>query len=286
MAVSRDQRVRPMNRTEPKIGAAHQVGFHPDMDTRWRPHEAQEAPVKRFRPGLIGWLLIVLLPPAAPILAYRFVPPPATPLMVIRGAEGEGMRYDWVSANRISPALARAVIASEELPTASCDSIQIRQLLQNLISRIGEIAMTSAMQSQNARIVDRAKPPTSFIYPNVRYNVSLGAFAGIVLGFMVALVVAQLDDRVRSAADIAPCCRTQQITPPAPRRHRNYFVDRRVQPHERREREALGHVVGNGVNNLANNPITAVQRNKFPVQPRKARVYVVRAFGHVAALPT
>jgi capsular exopolysaccharide synthesis family protein len=76
------------------------------------------------------------------------------------------------------------------------------QLLQNLISRIGEIAMTSAMQSQNARIVDRAKPPTRSIYPNVPLNIALGGFAGIVLGFMVALVVAQLDDRVRSAADI------------------------------------------------------------------------------------
>lgn len=50
-----------------------------------------------------------------PILAlYRFVPPPVTPLMLIRAAEGEKVRREWVPYARIAPALARAVIAAED----------------------------------------------------------------------------------------------------------------------------------------------------------------------------
>jgi monofunctional biosynthetic peptidoglycan transglycosylase len=50
-----------------------------------------------------------------PVIAvYRVVPPPVTPLMLIRAAEGAPIDKDWVPLARISPALARAVIASED----------------------------------------------------------------------------------------------------------------------------------------------------------------------------
>lgn len=55
-----------------------------------------------------------LLLPAALVLAYRFVPPPATPLMVIRAVEGHGWSRDWMPLGRISPFLVRAVIAAED----------------------------------------------------------------------------------------------------------------------------------------------------------------------------
>lgn len=45
---------------------------------------------------------------------YRFVPPPLTPLMVIRLADGNWISKDWESYDNISPNLARAVIASED----------------------------------------------------------------------------------------------------------------------------------------------------------------------------
>lgn len=59
-------------------------------------------------------LAAALLLPAAAVLAYRFVPPPATPLMVIRSIEGHGGSRDWAPLDRISPALVRAVIAAED----------------------------------------------------------------------------------------------------------------------------------------------------------------------------
>jgi monofunctional biosynthetic peptidoglycan transglycosylase len=59
---------------------------------------------------------IVLLIGVSVVLAalYRFVPPPLTPLMVIRLSEGNWISKDWVSYDDISPNLARAVIAAED----------------------------------------------------------------------------------------------------------------------------------------------------------------------------
>lgn len=45
---------------------------------------------------------------------YRFIPPPVTPLMVIRLTDGNWISKDWTSYEEISPNLARAVIASED----------------------------------------------------------------------------------------------------------------------------------------------------------------------------
>ncbi|MEZ5833526.1 MAG: monofunctional biosynthetic peptidoglycan transglycosylase [Dongiaceae bacterium] len=45
---------------------------------------------------------------------YRFVPPPLTPLMVIRLFEGNWISKDWESYDAISPNLARAVITAED----------------------------------------------------------------------------------------------------------------------------------------------------------------------------
>ena len=53
-----------------------------------------------------GPLLLVLL--------FRLVPPPATPLMLLRLTEGEGLDKHWVGLDAISPELMRAVISSED----------------------------------------------------------------------------------------------------------------------------------------------------------------------------
>ncbi len=48
------------------------------------------------------------------VIAYRFVTPPGTPLMLIRAAEGEGIHQIWRSFDTISPEIFSAVIASED----------------------------------------------------------------------------------------------------------------------------------------------------------------------------
>jgi monofunctional biosynthetic peptidoglycan transglycosylase len=42
------------------------------------------------------------------------VPPPVTPLMVIRAVEGKGLDHRWKPIRKVSPALPRALIAAED----------------------------------------------------------------------------------------------------------------------------------------------------------------------------
>jgi monofunctional glycosyltransferase len=59
-------------------------------------------------------LLAALVLPPVLMLAYRVLPVPATPLMVIRLIEGEGWQRQWTPLDRISPHLPAAVIAGED----------------------------------------------------------------------------------------------------------------------------------------------------------------------------
>lgn len=59
-------------------------------------------------------LLILLLAPAALILIYRVVPPPGTPLMVIRAVQGAGWNYHWQPMSKIAPSLARSALTAED----------------------------------------------------------------------------------------------------------------------------------------------------------------------------
>jgi len=72
--------------------------------------------------GVGAWLwsvakIVVLLAVAVPVVAvalYRLVPPPVTPLMLIRAAGGAPIRQRWVPLAQISPSLVRAVVGSED----------------------------------------------------------------------------------------------------------------------------------------------------------------------------
>jgi len=78
------------------------------------------------------------------------------------------------------------------------------QLLANIISRMRETSMNASIESQNARIVDRASRPNPKQYstPNIPLYLGLGAFGGIGLGLAIAFFVAFIDDRVKSAYDV------------------------------------------------------------------------------------
>lgn len=67
--------------------------------------------IRRVLLWAVGLLLVL---PLALVLLYRIVPPPATPLMLIRQVEGEGLERRWVPLAAISPGLAEAVIAAED----------------------------------------------------------------------------------------------------------------------------------------------------------------------------
>jgi len=62
----------------------------------------------------LKWVLIAALAPHLLLLIYGILPPPITPLMVLRLAQSEGLHKEWVSLKEIQPYLAYSVIAAED----------------------------------------------------------------------------------------------------------------------------------------------------------------------------
>jgi monofunctional glycosyltransferase len=58
--------------------------------------------------------IIIALWPLVMTFVYAVVPPPASNLMITRLVNGNGLTYDWVSLNQISPYLPLAVVSSED----------------------------------------------------------------------------------------------------------------------------------------------------------------------------
>jgi monofunctional glycosyltransferase len=82
-------------------------------------HRSQSARQRggRVRRGLrwLGRAIVLFIGVTVIVTAiYRIVPPPLTPLMVIRLFDGNWISKDWVSYDDISPNLASAVIAAED----------------------------------------------------------------------------------------------------------------------------------------------------------------------------
>jgi monofunctional biosynthetic peptidoglycan transglycosylase len=63
----------------------------------------------------LGWIVVAMAASVCTVvLAYRWIDPPGTPLMVPRIAEGDGADYRPRPLAAVPPSLARAVIASED----------------------------------------------------------------------------------------------------------------------------------------------------------------------------
>lgn len=63
---------------------------------------------------MLALFLVLVAGPVVAVILYRFIPPPVTPLMVIRAVEGRGLDHRWRSMDKISPTLPRALIAAED----------------------------------------------------------------------------------------------------------------------------------------------------------------------------
>ncbi len=86
-----------------------------EPDSRRSPVRAADSPRRRGWSVVRRILLVLLLVPVVPVALYRLVPPPVTPLMLIRYvSDGAPVHKTWVPLSRISPALVRAVVASED----------------------------------------------------------------------------------------------------------------------------------------------------------------------------
>ena len=68
---------------------------------------------RRVRRAIAAIFLLFAIPHVL-LLVGRLVPPPLTSLMLIRLFERQGLSKDWVSLDRMAPALAESAIASED----------------------------------------------------------------------------------------------------------------------------------------------------------------------------
>ena len=66
------------------------------------------------RRAVLALVVVFIGLPLGLTLLYRIVPPPGTPLMLIRLFEGEGLQKSWRSLEEISTPMRQAVIAAED----------------------------------------------------------------------------------------------------------------------------------------------------------------------------
>jgi monofunctional biosynthetic peptidoglycan transglycosylase len=120
--------------------------------------KARAKPRRSLTRRLLRWaalgFLVLLIAPVVFVIAYRFVPPPATPLMLLRALDGAWPpNYRWRSLERISPQLWRAVIAAEDArfcDHAGFDWIELERAWETWRSG-GKLRGASTISNQTAK---------------------------------------------------------------------------------------------------------------------------------------
>src|SRR5262245_14239954 len=100
--------------------------------------------------------VFIVLWPLLMTFVYAVVPPPASNLMIGRLVNGNGLTYDWVSLDKISPYLPLAVISSEDARFCShngVDWIEFSDVLDEATDGDGEgpIRGASTISMQTAK---------------------------------------------------------------------------------------------------------------------------------------
>lgn len=76
------------------------------------------------------------------------------------------------------------------------------QLLESMLARMRETSVSSSIETDNARIIDRSPEPSKPVSPNIPLNLAVGAVAGLFFGCIAAYLVALVDDRIKTAFDV------------------------------------------------------------------------------------
>jgi monofunctional biosynthetic peptidoglycan transglycosylase len=126
--------------------------------TRFEPDRPSSAPPARRRGGLLGLLFKVVLWSVLIVLgitvAYRFVPPPVTLLMLQRAGE-DGIRKDWRPLDRIDADLVHAVVAAEDSRFCSHSGFDMEAIRKAAAAneRGGKVRGGSTISQQTAKNV-------------------------------------------------------------------------------------------------------------------------------------
>lgn len=120
---------------------------------------------RRKRFGFLFTALTVLfvalvLAPVTWVVAYRFLDPPATVLMMQRAAEGQTIRHHPVPINRMSPHIVRAVIAAEDNNFCNHDGFDV-EAIQDAMRRNAQGGRT-----RGASTISQQTAKNLFLWPD------------------------------------------------------------------------------------------------------------------------
>jgi len=119
--------------------------------------------------------------------------------------------YDNAQQNDVE---ARKALADQESKSLELDKSGVEydnlnrdfrvneQLLESMMTRMREASVTSSIETQGARIIDRAFEPLNPVYPKVALTIALGIAGGAFLGLGFAFLIAMVDDRVKNTFDV------------------------------------------------------------------------------------
>ncbi|WP_299444438.1 monofunctional biosynthetic peptidoglycan transglycosylase [uncultured Rhodospira sp.] len=83
---------------------------------------------RRVRDTLLTVAVVAAALPVLGLVAFRWLPVPVTPLMLVRVVQGEGLRQTWLPLEEAPASLVRSVIASEDARFCSHTGFDWREI--------------------------------------------------------------------------------------------------------------------------------------------------------------
>jgi monofunctional biosynthetic peptidoglycan transglycosylase len=107
----------------------------------------------------LGWLVLVLLL----ILAYRFINPPASALMMQQWITGQSVSQKWVAIDDMSPNIVRAVMLSEDGRFCQHSGIDF-EALEDAVERAGDGSAARGASTISMQVIKNM-----FLWPSKSY---------------------------------------------------------------------------------------------------------------------
>lgn len=123
------------------------------------------------------------------------------------------IRNDFESARRRESLLAQDYAATAKLVNEQADKVthynilkrdvdSYRQMYDNMLQRVKEAGIASALRASNIRIVDPADVPTAPYKPNLLNNTVLGLLGGILMGLVVVVFLDRANRTIQEPGDL------------------------------------------------------------------------------------
>jgi capsular exopolysaccharide synthesis family protein len=77
-----------------------------------------------------------------------------------------------------------------------------RALYDSLLQRFKEVGVAGGVGTNTVSVVDRAEPPVAPFSPKLPFNLAIGLFAGLLLGFGTAFAIEWIDDTIKTPDDL------------------------------------------------------------------------------------